>query len=76
MITLSDSAFKVQDYQGLVVRGCIILLIEAGACPSGGSPPAIKPGQEVRRQVLDCTLASTREWYGVAEMLSLIHAVG
>ena len=29
VVTLSDSAFKAQDYQGLVMRGCIVLLIEA-----------------------------------------------
>ena len=28
VITLSDSAFKAQDYQGLVMRGCVVLLAE------------------------------------------------
>ena len=80
LVTLSDSAFKAQDYQGLVMRGCIILLVEAGSIEkSGGSPPAIKTGQEVRCQVLD--------WHArkhsrvvrstcAAELLSLIDAVG
>ena len=30
IITLSDSAFKAQDYQGLVTRGCVIVLAELG----------------------------------------------
>ena len=30
LITLSDSAFKAMDTQGLVMRGCVILLAEAG----------------------------------------------
>ena len=30
VMTLSDSAFKALDYQGLVMRGCIILLAEVG----------------------------------------------
>ena len=66
LMTLSDSAFKAQDYQGLVMRGCIILLVEAEVSQSGstqsavkksdksgGSPPAIGTGQNVRCQVLD-----------------------
>ena len=88
LITLSDSAFKAQDYQGLVMRGCIILLIEAevsqsGGTPSagksGGSPPAIKTGQEVKCQVLDWYARKhsrvVRSTYA-AELLSLIDAVG
>ena len=31
LITLSDSAFKAQDTQGLVMRGCVIMLAEAGS---------------------------------------------
>ena len=30
LVTISDSAFKAQDYQGLVMRGCIIVLAEVG----------------------------------------------
>lgn len=33
-VTLSDSAFKAQDYEGLVMRGCVIFLAEA--VPDGG----------------------------------------
>ena len=29
LIALSDSAFKAQDYDGLVMRGCVIVLVEA-----------------------------------------------
>ena len=29
LVTLSDSAFKAQDYEGLVMRGCVIFLAEA-----------------------------------------------
>ena len=29
LIALSDSAFKAQDYDGLVMRGCVIMLAEA-----------------------------------------------
>ena len=76
VFTLSDSAFEAQDYQGLVMRGCIVLLVEAS---SGASPPALVPGQEVKCQVLD--------WYSrkhsrvvrstyAAELLSLLDAVG
>ena len=51
VITLSDSAFNAQDYQGLLMWGCIILLIEEGAsCPTGH---ALVPNQSVRCQVLD-----------------------
>ena len=90
MVTLSDSAFKAQDYQGLVMRGCIIRLIEAGSSSggsppadpsskSGGSPPALKTGQEVRCQVLDWYARKhsrvVRSTYA-AELLSLIDAVG
>ena len=90
LMTLSDSAFKAQDYQGLVMRGCIILLIEAGSSSGGlppadpsskssGSPPALKTGQEVRCQVLDWYARKhsrvVRSTYA-AELLSLIDAVG
>ena len=79
LITLSDSAFKAQDYQGLVMRGCIILLVEAESSPSGGSPLAVKTGQGVRCQVLDWYARKhsrvVRSTYA-AELLSLIDAVG
>ena len=79
VITLSDSAFKAQDYQGLVMRGCIVLLAEGGQPTSGASAPALVTGQEVKCQVLD--------WYSrkhsrvvrstyAAELLSLLDAVG
>ena len=79
LVTLSDSASKAKEYQGLVMRGCIILLIEAGSSTSGGSPPAIKTGQEVKCQVLDWYARKhsrvVRSTYA-AELLSLIDAVG
>jgi hypothetical protein len=31
LVALSDSAFKAQDYDGLVLRGCVIMLSEAAA---------------------------------------------
>ena len=79
VMTLSDSAFKAQDYQGLVMRGCIVLLAETSEPSSGTSVPALVTGQEVRCQVLD--------WYSrkhsrvvrstyAAELLSLLDAVG
>ena len=36
VVTLSDSAFKAQGYQGLVMRGCAILLAEDHPAPTGG----------------------------------------
>ena len=92
LITLSGSAFKAQDYQGLVMRGCIILLVEAEVSQSssmqsavkksdksGGSPPAIGTGQNVKCQVLDWYARKhsrvVRSTYA-AELLSLIDAVG
>ena len=78
VITLSDSAFKAQDYQGLVMRGCVILLAETSE-KGGDSSPTLMSGQEVKCQVLD--------WYSrkhsrvvrstyAAELLSLLDAVG
>ena len=80
VVTLSDSAFKAQDYQGLVMRGCVILLAEDTPAPAGGDASlTLVPGQEVKCQVLD--------WYSrkhsrvvrstyAAELLSLLDAVG
>jgi len=79
VFTLSDSAFKAQDYQGLVMRVCIVLSAEACQPPSGVSTPALVPSQEVKVQVI--------EWYSrkhsrvvrstyAAELLSLLDAVG
>ena len=78
-MTLSDSAFKAQDYQGLVMRGCIVLLAEVTNPNSGDSSHAGDYGREVRCQVLD--------WYArkhprvvrstcAAELLSLLDAIG
>ena len=78
VITLSVSAFKAQDYQGLVMRGCIVLLAEGGQPTSGAAAPALVQGQGVKCQVLD--------WYSrkhskvvrstyAAELLSLLDAV-
>ena len=62
------------------MRGCIILLVEAGSISqSGGSPLAIRTRQEVRCQVLDLYARKhsrvVRSTYA-AELLSLIDAVG
>ena len=76
-MTLSDSAFKAQDYQGLVMRGCIILLAEVG--PGTPQGVALAPDQTVRCQVLD--------WYSrkhsrvvrstyAAELLSVLDTAG
>ena len=76
VFTLFDSAFKAQYYQGLVMRGCIVLLVEAS---SGASAPALVPGQEVKCQVLDWHSRKhsrvVRSTYA-AELLSLLDAVG
>ena len=37
LVTISDSAFKAQDYQGVVMRGCVIILAEARATNGGES---------------------------------------
>ena len=37
LIVLSDSAFKAQDTQGLVMRGCVIMLAEAGTMSTDSS---------------------------------------
>ena len=92
VVTLSDSAFKAQDYQGLVMRGCVIVLAELGPSncvprgadgSKGGNDPkgsvCLKPGQEVRCQVLDWYARKhsrvVRSTYA-SELLSLLDAVG
>ena len=37
LITLSDSAFKAQDHEGLVMRACVILLVEQLASKPEGT---------------------------------------
>ena len=79
-MTLSDSAFKAQDYQGLVMRGCIIVLAELGSASSSSNQDAsLQPGQQVRCQVLDWYARKhsrvVRSTYA-AELLSLLDAVG
>ena len=85
LITLSDSAFKAQDTQGLVMRGCMIMLAEAGNLKSGDALAATTPhstkvwhtGDQIQCHVLD--------WYSrkhsrvvrstyAAELLSLLDA--
>ena len=80
VVTLSDSAFKAQDYQGLVMRGCVIVLAELGSQRNTDtSGVSLRPNQDVKCQVLD--------WYSrkhsrvvrstyAAELLSLLDAVG
>ena len=80
VVTLSDSAFKAQDYQGLVMRGCIIVLAELKPTDSTpGGVASLRPGQEVRCQVLDWYARKhsrvVRSTYA-AELLSLLDAVG
>ena len=78
-MTLSDSAFKAQDYQGLVMRGCVIVLAELGAGSSSNQDASLRPNQEVRCQVLDWYARKhsrvVRSTYA-AELLSLLDAVG
>ena len=73
LVALSDSAFKAQDYEGLVMRGCVIFLAEA---PRGNQP--WKTGTTINLQLLD--------WYSkkhtrvvrstyAAELLSLLDCV-
>ena len=77
---MSDSAFKAQDYQGLVMRGCIIVLAELGSVRNSSSQDvSLQPGQDVRCQVLDWYARKhsrvVRSTYA-AELLSLLDAVG
>ena len=79
VVTLSDSAFKAQDYQGLTMRGCVIVLAELGAGNTDTSDVSLRPNQHVKCQVLDWyarkhsrVVRSTYE----AELLSLLDAVG
>ena len=84
LVCLSDSAFKAQEFEGLVMRGCVIFL--ASATPAGRSgvstdSQGCKPwttGTDVQVQLLD--------WYSkkhtrvvrstyAAELLSLLDAV-
>ena len=84
LVCLSDSAFKAQEFEGLVMRGCVIFL--ASATPAGNSKDGTdshccKPwstGTTVNVQLLD--------WYSkkhtrvvrstyAAELLSLLDAV-
>ena len=79
VMTLSDSAFKAQDYQGLVMRGFIVRLIEVPG-PKGGDASLTRvPGGEVRCQVLDWYARKhsrvVRSTYA-AELLSLLDAIG
>ena len=53
VMTLSDSAFKAQDYQGLVMRGCVVVLAELGAGNTDTSDVSLWSGQNVQCQVLD-----------------------
>ena len=48
VITLSDSAFKAQDYQGLVMRGCVILLAETKEADAAKEAIEWKPGRGPR----------------------------
>ena len=79
LVTISDSAFKAQDFQGLVMRGCVIVLAEAGTPTGGESSHTWRSGQTVECQLLD--------WYSrkhsrvvrstyAAELLSVLDAVG
>ena len=80
LVAISDSAFKAEEYKGLVMRGCVILLAEV---PGGDASPTRDLGWKskstVRCQVLD--------WYSrkhtrvvrstyAAELLSALDAVG
>ena len=73
LVALSDSAFKAQDYEGLVMRGCVIFLAEA---PAGNQP--WKTGTTVNLQLLDWYAKKhtrvVRSTYA-AELLSLIDCV-
>ena len=60
VITIKDSAFKAQDYQGLVMRGCVILLAETSE-KGGGSSPTLMSGQEVSAKSWTGTPESTQE---------------
>ena len=81
VVTLSDNAFKAQDYQGLVMRGCVILLAELGGqqYAENSVVKLLKPGQNVNCQVLDWYARKhsrvVRSTYA-AELLSLLDAVG
>ena len=52
LIALSDSAFKAQDYDGLVVRGCVIVLAEAAVDKDDSHKPWTT-GTTVRLHLLD-----------------------
>ena len=43
VVSLSDSASKAQDYQGLVMRGCVIVLAELGAGNSSTQYVSLRP---------------------------------
>ena len=85
LLTLPDSAFKAQDTQGLVMRRCTILLVEAGA-DSAESSVAYNPKTsdmtypnktEVECHVLEwCSRKRSRAVRSsyAAELLSLLDA--
>ena len=79
VMTLSDSAFKAQDFQGLVMRGCIVLLVESTNALSDESSSTNGNGREVCCQVLDWYARKhsrvVRSTYA-AELLSLLDAIG
>jgi hypothetical protein len=69
LTVISDSAFKALDYQGLVMRGCVVVLREAGQ---------LKKGTRCKVQVLDWYSKKhthvVRSTYA-AELHSLLDAV-
>ena len=69
LTVISDPAFKALDYQGLVMRGCVVVLREAGQ---------LKKGTRCKVQVLDWYSKKhthvVRSTYA-AELHSLLDAV-
>ena len=85
LITLSDSAFKAQDTQGLVMRGCVIMLAEAGTLSAEQSVASSTPRSEQIWQTRMDVNCHVLDWYSrkhsrvvrstyAAELLTLLDA--
>lgn len=63
LITLSDSAFKAQDTQGAVMRGCVVMHAEAGTLSADTSVASNAPRSEKIWQTKTTVNCHCLDWY-------------